>query len=135
MKKYILPLFIITAVLFSACNEDLLDIPQKGVISIDSFYITDEDAESALVNLYANFITNVGGNDGIYVPYNIIFNYCADNVLAAGEFYGTTINSPVSTNFDLTRKAPWYINYTGDYTLLSIMPTWLSTTSSTVKAR
>jgi len=68
MKKYILPLFIITAVLFSACNEDLLDIPQKGVISIDSFYITDEDAESALVNLYANFITNVGGNDGIYVP-------------------------------------------------------------------
>src|SRR5690606_31001671 len=88
MKKIIYPLLIIVFSLFSACNEDLLDIPQKGVISIDSFYHTDEDAESALVNLYGDFITNIGGNDGIYVPYNIIFNYCADNVLAAGEFYG-----------------------------------------------
>lgn len=88
MKKYIFPLLLTAVVLFSACNEDRLDIPQKGVIGIDSFYQTDEDAESALVNLYADFITNIGGNDGIYVPYNIIFNYTADNVLAAGEFYG-----------------------------------------------
>lgn len=88
MKKYIFPLLLTAVVLFSACNEDLLDIPQKGVIGIDSFYQTDEDAESALVNLYADFITNIGGNDGIYVPFNIIFNYPADNVLAAGEFYG-----------------------------------------------
>ena len=88
MKKYIFPLLLTAVVLFSACNEDLLDIPQKGVIGIDSFYQTDEDAESALVNLYADFITNIGGNDGIYVPFNIIFNYTADNVLAAGEFYG-----------------------------------------------
>jgi hypothetical protein len=88
MKKYIFSLLIIAVTLFPACNEDLLDIPQKGVIDIDSFYQTDEDAESALTNLYAEFITNIGGNDGIYVPYNIIFNYCADNVLAAGEFYG-----------------------------------------------
>ena len=88
MKKYIFPLILTAVMLFTACNEDLLDIPQKGVIGIDSFYQTDEDAESALVNLYADFITNIGGNDGIYVPYNIIFNYTADNVLAAGEFYG-----------------------------------------------
>lgn len=88
MKKYIFPLLLTAVMLFSACNEDLLDIPQKGVIGIDSFYQTDEDAESALVNLYADFITNIGGNDGIYVPFNIIFNYPADNVLAAGEFYG-----------------------------------------------
>lgn len=88
MKKYIFPLLLTAVVLFSACNEDLLDIPQKGVIGIDSFYQTDEDAESALVNLYADFITNIGGNDGIYVPFNIVFNYPADNVLAAGEFYG-----------------------------------------------
>ena len=88
MKKYIFPLLLTAVVLFSACNEDLLDIPQKGVIGIDSFYQTDEDAESALVNLYGDFITNIGGNDGIYVPFNIVFNYPADNVLAAGEFYG-----------------------------------------------
>jgi len=86
--RFIFPLMFGFALLFSACNEDKLDIPQKGVIGIDSFYKTDEDAESALVAMYADFITNIGGNDGIYVPYNIVFNYCADNVLAAGEFYG-----------------------------------------------
>ncbi len=88
MKKYILPIILIAVTLLTACNEDLLEIPQKGVIDIDSFYKTDEDAKSALIALYADFITNVGGNDGIYVPYNIIFNYTADNVLAAGEYYG-----------------------------------------------
>lgn len=86
--KFILPLLLGAVVFLAACSEDKLDIPQKGVISIDSFYKTDEDAEGALVALYADFITNIGGNDGIYVPYNIIFNYCADNVLAAGEYYG-----------------------------------------------
>lgn len=88
MKKYIFPLLFIAVAFFTACSESNLEIPQKGVIGIDSFYETDEDAESALTNLYADFITNIGGNDGIYVPHNIIFNYCADNVLAAGEFYG-----------------------------------------------
>ena len=92
MKKYIFPLLLTAVVLFSACNEDLLDIPQKGVIGIDSFYQTDEDAESALVNLYADFITNIGGNDGIYVPYNIIFNYTADNACTQENFMETTIS-------------------------------------------
>lgn len=89
MKKIkLFPFLLLAVALFTACSEANLEIPQKGVISIESFYQTDEDAESALVNLYGDFITNIGGNDGIYVPYNIIFNYCADNVLAAGEFYG-----------------------------------------------
>ncbi|MDP4201865.1 MAG: RagB/SusD family nutrient uptake outer membrane protein [Bacteroidota bacterium] len=87
MKKYniILLLFVL---LFTACNEDRLDITQKGVVNPSQFYITDADANSALVDAYANFVSNIGGNDGIYVPYNIVFNYCADNVLAAGAYYG-----------------------------------------------
>ncbi len=86
--KYILPLLFSAALLFSACSEELLEIPQKGVVSIESFYQTDEDAESALVDAYGDFAQNICGHDGIYVPYNIIFNYLADNILAAGEFYG-----------------------------------------------
>ena len=35
-SKHILALLLV--VLFAACSEDRLDIPQKGVISIDSFY-------------------------------------------------------------------------------------------------
>lgn len=88
MKKYIYYLLFIAVAFFTACSESYLEIPQKGVIDVEAFYETDEDAESALTSLYADFITNIGGNDGIYVPHNIIFNYCADNVLAAGEYYG-----------------------------------------------
>lgn len=87
MKKYNI-IFLLAVVLFTACSEDRLNIQQKGVIEKSKFYKTDADAQSALVNAYANFATNIGGNDGIYVPYNIIFNYCADNVLAAGNYYG-----------------------------------------------
>jgi len=84
--KYILPLLLV--VLFTACSKDSLNIPQKGVVDIGKFYLTEADAQSALVDAYANFAANIGGNSGIYVPYNIIFNYCADNVLAAGNSYG-----------------------------------------------
>ena len=52
-NKYILPLILV--LLFTACSEDRLEIPQKGVISIESFYKTDEDAQSALVAAYAQF--------------------------------------------------------------------------------
>jgi len=77
-------------VLFAACSEDRLNIPQKGVINLDEFYITDADAESALVAVYAHFAQNIASSAGanIYVPLNILLNYPADNVLAAGNFYG-----------------------------------------------
>ena len=90
MKKFKYILILLCVLLFSACSEDLLDIPQKGVVSIDSFYKTDADAESALVAAYAQFATNIASWDGayIYVPLNILFNYPADNIYAAGEFYG-----------------------------------------------
>jgi starch-binding outer membrane protein, SusD/RagB family len=90
MKKYKYILPILFVLLLTACSEDYLEIPQKGVVGIDSFYKTDADAESALVAAYAQFATNIASWDGafIYVPYNILFNYCSDNILAAGEFYG-----------------------------------------------
>jgi starch-binding outer membrane protein, SusD/RagB family len=84
--KYILPFLFV--VLFTACSKDNLEIPQKGVISIDAFYITDADAQSALTTAYSYFHQNIGGNAGIYNAFDILFNYCSDNILAAGEFYG-----------------------------------------------
>ena len=87
MKKYNI-LLLLFVLLFGACSEDKLEIAQKGVVEPSQFYITDADAKSALVDAYANFASNIGGNDGTYVPLNIIFNYCADNVLAAGNYYG-----------------------------------------------
>lgn len=88
MKKYKYIFVLLLVVIFTACSEEKLEIPQKGVIDVSSFYITDEDAESALVAAYAHFAQNIAGNSGIYVPYNKLFNYTADNILAAGNFYG-----------------------------------------------
>ena len=49
----------------TSCNQDLLNIPQKGVIAYEDFYQTDADAESALVTVYDSFVGlfNVSGGN------------------------------------------------------------------------
>lgn len=86
MKKIIYSLLSV-AFLFSAC-EDRLDIEQKGVISVESFYQTDDDAQNALNNLYQSFCLNIAGNEGIYVALPLLFNEAGDDMLAAGNMYG-----------------------------------------------
>lgn len=105
-NKHILALLLV--LLFTACSEDRLEIPQKGVISIESFYQTDADAESALVAMYAHFATQIASYDGawIYVPYNILFNYPSDNILAAGEFYGDNDMVAAINEFRFDTQSP-----------------------------
>ncbi|GAE85724.1 RagB/SusD family nutrient uptake outer membrane protein [Bacteroides reticulotermitis] len=86
MKKIIYSLLGV-AFLFSAC-EDRLDIEQKGVISFDSFYKTDDDAQNALNNLYQSFCLNIAGNEGVYVALPVLFDEAGDDMLAAGNMYG-----------------------------------------------
>lgn len=86
MKK-ILYLLLSVAFLFSAC-EDRLNIEQKGVISVDRFYKTDDDAQNALNNLYQSFCLNIAGNEGVYVALPVLFNEAGDDMLAAGNMYG-----------------------------------------------
>ncbi len=87
MKKYIIPILLVTFCL-TAC-EKLLDVDQKGVISTETFYSTDEDAESSLVAAYEmSMLGIVRNNEYIYSPYNAILNYPADDIYAAGSNYG-----------------------------------------------
>lgn len=86
MKKIIFSL-LGAAFLFGAC-EDRLNIEQKGVISAESFYQTDDDAQNALNNLYQSFCLNIAGNEGIYVALPLLFNEAGDDMLAAGNMYG-----------------------------------------------
>lgn len=91
MKKYIIPVALLTAVsTFSSCDQDRLDIEQKGVVTTETFYQTEEDAEAALVACYQGFLWNYCGMNGasIYSPIRSAFNLCGDDVYAAGEFYG-----------------------------------------------
>jgi hypothetical protein len=82
MKKIIFSLLCV-GLLFGAC-EDRLDIPQKGVIATDTFYKTDEDAESACNNLYTSLQSNIYANDVVYVAHQLLFNLCGDDYWQGG---------------------------------------------------
>ena len=102
--------------------EDQLDIEQKGVISTENFYQTDDDAEAALVAAYEGFMCNVvgrnhdGGGPGIYTPYKIITNMCGDDVLYASGNYGDHEFSGMLNEFryDAEAEVPKFM-YTGLY--------------------
>lgn len=93
MNKILISTLCASAVLFSAC-EDNLDIPQKGVTPIENFYNTDEDAEQALVSAYTGFIWNVCGFEAgyIYVPTYQVSVQCGDDLFAAGSNFGDNDN-------------------------------------------
>ncbi len=92
MKKYnyLLLLSAVTAATaFTSCNEDRLDIPQKGVASIEDFYQTDADAESALVTVYSDTYDNYAFMGDVtgwnYSPYIALTNWMADDVVMPGS--------------------------------------------------
>ena len=83
MKKFIFPLLACVLLAASSC-ESMLDIPQKGVVSYESFYASDDDAAAALAGMYANYLVNVAGTEGIDNPEQVMLNYAADDIMAAG---------------------------------------------------
>ena len=84
MKKILIPIFGLALVAVSC--QDRLDIPQKGVVSADTFYTSDAAAEALLANMYVSCFGGHGiaGTEGIYNNQLMLFNYSADDVLAAG---------------------------------------------------
>ena len=82
MKKILIPILLGLSLVAVSC-ESLLDIPQKGVVSTDTFYASDADAEAALANMYAAFLSVASAN-GINNPELMILNYSADDILASG---------------------------------------------------
>jgi len=90
MKKIVYSILAVAALFAAVSCEKNLDIPQKGVVSIESFYKTDEDAEAAMAAAYARFATRVTGQDGssIYTDYKAALNNCADDMYAAGSNFG-----------------------------------------------
>lgn len=89
MKKIFFVLSLAAVSLFAGCNESLLDIPQKGVLPMESFYKTDADAEAALATVYYDTFKNfafmgetTGYNQG---PYFALTNYQGDDLYLAGS--------------------------------------------------
>lgn len=54
MKRSIIVL-LLSSIVFIACNPSLLEIEQKGVVSEDSYYSSDEDALAASVVIYSTW--------------------------------------------------------------------------------
>ncbi len=85
MKKIFIPVLVGAALLAVSCEKNL-DIPQKGVISAETFYASDADAAALRANMYVSCFGGHGiaGTEGIYNNQLMIFNYSADDVLSAG---------------------------------------------------
>lgn len=130
MKKIIYSIALLSSMMFYSC-EDMLDIPQKGTDPIDGFYKTDADAESAVTAMYASFISEIGGNEGIWSAYIMGLNYSSDDVFAAGgdtndhadfrilnEFNYDTSAKPITYLYNHIYKAIYsanlIINYFGE---------------------
>ena len=52
MNKILYSIILLSIAMLVGCNEDLLDIEQKGVKNEQNFYKTDEDAEEAVAAIY-----------------------------------------------------------------------------------
>ena len=86
MKKNIIFAIVGTVGLlsFAACNPDLLDIQQKGVIAYEDFYQTDDDAQSALTTVYAQFINLINAQGSNNPAWNVVVNACGDELYWGG---------------------------------------------------
>ena len=86
MKKYIiLGLSVVLAVFTTtSCNEDLLNIQQKGVIAYEDFYKTDADAQSALTAVYDEFITLINAQGSNNPAWNVVTNAMGDELYWGG---------------------------------------------------
>ncbi|MCQ2182019.1 MAG: RagB/SusD family nutrient uptake outer membrane protein [Bacteroidales bacterium] len=86
MKKIVYAILAVAAIFATSCQSKL-DIPQKGVISEETFYNSgDAAAEALLANMYVSCFGahGIAGSEGIYNNQLMLLNYSSDDVLAAG---------------------------------------------------
>ena len=128
MKKILFSVALLSAgMMLSSCN-DKLDVEQKATSSTGNFYKTDADAESAVTAMYATYIGEIGGTEGIWNAYIMGLNYTADDVFSAGgdindhadfrvldEFRYDTSSSPISTLYNHIYKAIYSANLVINY--------------------
>ncbi len=90
MNKFKFSILIGACAIMATACEDKLDEDQKGVITLDMFYQSDDDAQNALNGMYDEFAQVVANGKflGIHNAPFFAYNLCGDDIYAAGEFYG-----------------------------------------------
>jgi hypothetical protein len=82
MKKIFIAITVMfAAVAFTSCNQDLLNIQQKGAVSQEEFYQTDDDALAAITAVYAQMRQ-------YYYNYKFFTNLPSDNIYCGGGSRG-----------------------------------------------
>ena len=86
MKKYIILGLSAALAVFAttSCNQDLLNIQQKGVVAYEDFYKTDEDAQSAMTAAYVSFISVFSAQGSNNPAWNVVVNACGDELYWGG---------------------------------------------------
>ena len=86
MKKIIfLGIACVIALMATSCNQDRLNIPQKGVIGYEDFYQTDEDAFSALMAMYSKGCEIERSNGQNQPSWNVASNAPGDELYWGGN--------------------------------------------------
>lgn len=80
---------LLSLVALGSCSK-LLEEPQKGVVAIESFYQTDEDAQGALVYMYDTMAQQLARaqGEGIFSYFFGLYEMPSDDIYGAGEFFG-----------------------------------------------
>ena len=119
MKKF---LFIITLLLVSSipysCNEDLLEIEQKGVRSTSVYETADDnDAKSLIAAVYADWNGAGGYNVAIrgfaswFVQLEIILNTLSDDGFSGGTFSDNASTYQRFNRYDYDSEQPLIQHY------------------------
>lgn len=82
MKKIFIAITVLlAAVAFTSCNQDLLNIQQKGAVGQEEFYQNDDDALAAITAVYAQM-------NSFYYNYKFFTNLPSDNIYCGGGSRG-----------------------------------------------
>lgn len=111
MKNTFPIIFILCLLLVTACEEKL-DIPQQGVVTIDNFYKTDEDAEEAITAVYLQW----RGIATTEIPY---LNGLSDDIYAGGGARGDNPYLEQICEYNFSSANSWVSDhFKGLYTLI-----------------
>ena len=102
--------------LFAACS-DKLDIPQHGVLDSSNFYLTDEDAASAVAGVYSAL---GGGSAGLFsfeMTYDYLNGYLADEYWQGENQYAPDLDAFASYSFD-TNNPFFLYHYQNVYSII-----------------
>lgn len=111
--KYII-IAILSVGFFNSCSDDFIDVPNKEILTDDSFWQTKEHAEQALTSAYAAMQSASGSKWEFFEEMYTSIAYRGDDVLNnVAETYGRQLASFNNSTEESGPYAVWSASYAG----------------------